>query len=125
MEMVEVKVSELSGAALDWAVAIAGAVTEVDNGLRFRRDGRPTVGGDFVIPYEPSVNWSQGGPLIEEHRISLEDIGIGWIASPRCCTTDKGSMEPQDSESLLIAACRAIVAAKLGETVSVPSEFLP
>lgn len=121
MEMVEVKTAELSGAALDWAVAATGAVTEDENGLRFRANGRPTVGGDFVIPYEPSVTWSQCGPLIDAHAVMLcypTTDGDPWEAS---CI---GDAEWHFGSTPQIAICRAIVAAKLGETVSVPKELL-
>lgn len=128
MEMVEVKTSDLEGAALGWAVAITGAVTVEQNGLDFDARGRPTVGGYMNIPYEPSKNWAQGGTLIEKYQIEFsicEDTGsvgaslLAWRSFGKSHRTrwSKGGAH-------LIAACRAIVAAKLGDVVSVPAEVL-
>lgn len=126
MNMIEVKTAELSGAALDWAVAMTGAVTVEQNGLDLDARGRPTVGGDMRIPYEPSKNWGQCGPLIVSRMVAIDyprPLRDGespeWVAQ---CWRPYGCGA---GESPLIAACRAIVAAKLGDTVQVPAELLP
>lgn len=129
MKTKEVKTSELIGAALDWAVAKA------DGGEYKPYQFASNIDAPFcdacVFPdgrafstFRPSSDWSQGGPLIEKYRVSLEDVGIGWIATPRCCTSSEGVMKPQDHDFLLVAAMRAIVAAKLGDVVNVPVELV-
>lgn len=123
MNMIEVKTAELEGAALDWAVAMTGAVTVEQNGLDLDARGRPTVGGDMKIPYEPSKNWAQCGPLIEKYKLDigapLESKDGPWVAN-----TEWGHPLGHKAPTPLIAACRAIVAAKLGDTVSVPRELV-
>lgn len=131
-EFVEVKVSELSGAALDWAVA---QVEQID-GLVIHK-GRPSFEKEFDPDcwaddsclkafkcwkfYAPSTDWSQGGPLIEKHAIGF----VGYDAN-----NWQAFSSPEDvtwqcvGPTHLIAACRVIVAAKLGETVQIPKELI-
>jgi len=122
MNMVEVKTAELEGAALDWAVA----VTE---GLNIHC----VMAGGFVVnceEFSPSTDWAHGGPLIEKHRVWLipptECDPIGWDADVYEENGDEGTgvRAIQGCPTPLIAACRAIVAAKSGNTVSVPAELV-
>jgi hypothetical protein len=124
---VDVQVSGLAGAALDWAVAKVEGVfvhvgdPELADDLRifFVRDGcMPTI-----VRYQPSTDWRQGGPLIQAQQIELEWDGVDgkalwWKA------THQDIAQFQMGETPLIAACRAIVAAHLGEVVSVPAELI-
>lgn len=74
--------------------------------------------------WTPSVDWSQGGPLIEEHSVCLATVGGKWFAA---FEPGQGLMEWNDSgsgDTALVAACRAIVHAKLGETVKIPVELI-
>ncbi|MBD1590232.1 phage protein NinX family protein [Pseudomonas typographi] len=127
-DFVEVKTQDLEGAALDWAVAKA------TNAPELKISARGTVICTYEIPegscwtsfYEPSTDWSQGGPLIEKYGVSLDCIAPlnSWEAfvwgGPSACN---GFIA--EAETPLIAACRAIVASVLGDTVSVPRELLP
>lgn len=152
MNMVELKVEELSGAALDYAVAIATEAWKSAHTLyptmtldpRFSGvELRPYPRGEFgsilmtcvLVPnnpfrqdpqaYLPSADWSHGGPLIDKYRVDIssppsDTSPAGWDArvdDGQCLLWIKGSTP-------LIAACRAIVAAKLGPTVSVPAELV-
>lgn len=101
MKTITINTAELSGAALDWAVAVAVCKRPVD------RAG-----------YSPSTDWSQGGPLIERHDVwlSSEAIPGPWLASINGCGLETGPTP-------LIAACRAIVYRVLGDTVAVPAEM--
>lgn len=110
MEMVEVKASELIGAALDWAVAKA----EGDD--HWTSDRNVDWFAWRMRNWKPSTDWSQGGPLIDKYRVAFEDNLGDWFA----CIP--GGMA--NGETHLIASCRAIVAAKLGDTVQVPAELL-
>ena len=116
--MTKIKTSELQGAALDWAVGSS-------LGMELRVSGYPDGEGgtEFTfaakIPggykaYTPSTNWSQGGPLIESHEVEIE--AGPWSA---CC-----GIKTMHGDTILEAACRAIVSAKLGDEVDVPEELL-
>lgn len=118
MTIVEVKTAELIGYALDWAVGVACK----DSEPRLYPDIRGFwLLGPFGKPWNPSEDWSQGGPLIEKLGITLlppRYPGDKWGATydTQSCMFDGGTA--------LIAACRAIVAAKLGDTVQVPEELI-
>jgi hypothetical protein len=95
------KTSELTGAALDWAVHQA----------RFE-------GACHDEPFPSySTDWAQGGPIIERERINLEPFsninGEQWSADGEW-----------DSPTPLIAAMRCYVASKLGDEVEVPDEMV-
>ena len=110
---IDVKTSELIGEALDWMIA------KVEGRLSQDTTGR---GRGLCKPYcySPSTLWIQGGPLIEKYN-----IGFGLYED--CILAITGHNEFAGSaygKTHLIAACRAIVHAKLGETVSIPAELL-
>lgn len=80
------------------------------------------------VPWSPSADWSQGGPLIEKHRMDFTFDRDGLVFAYLC---DENGIELPSSHKWeafgpthLIAACRAIVAAHLGEVVSVPAELV-
>ncbi len=116
----KIKVSEASGPVLDWMVAQA-------NGVKVSKLGPGNKPGVWLVsgegwyekrePYKPSTDWSQGGPIIERERISIENSEkYGWVASK------KGPCEI--GPTALIAAMRCYVTAKLGEEVEVPNEVI-
>ena len=135
--LVVVKISDLTGAPLDWAVAqvekVDGLVTHKGRPA-FERDFDPDCWADETDLeafkcwqfYTPSTDWGRGGPLILGRGVSLRCIAPlnAWEAD---CWDD--SVVPSrycqnEAETPLIAACRAIVASVLGDTVSVPKELL-
>lgn len=96
------KASELTGAALDWAVAQCEGIS-VRNGF------------DDNCP-EYSTSWSQGGPIIEREQIAIYlEYQDSWAA------TDGNYRMPGDTP--LIAAMRCYVASKLGDEVNLPGEL--
>jgi len=118
------KTSELTGAALDWAVA---KCEEVGGQAYLREDPNPASRIGAKILYDPlndaylcySTNWAQGGPIIEREKICLVGMSKGgW----------KASIGQQDysfaSETPLLAAMRCYVASKLGDEVEIPEELL-
>lgn len=110
-EFVEVKTSELSGEALNWAVAKV-------EGLNIHC----VMHGGFVVDceeYLPSTDWSRAGPLIDKYRLDLE-----WISSSSCRASQSPYAPGGFGRTYLVAACRAIVASVLGHTVSVPKELM-
>ena len=95
------KVAELSGAALDWAVA--------------KCEYFPVRSGfDDNCP-EYSTDWAQGGPIIEREGIALGQTGDGWEA------TCDGAVYISGQTSL-IAAMRCYVMNTLNEEVEIPEE---
>lgn len=118
-EFVEMKTQDLSGAALDWSVARADGVEISLAGAH----PHAVVGGRLVGNYAPSTNWNQGGPLIEKYKLDigapLENKSGPWNAA-----TEWAHPMGYKGDTPLVAACRAIVASSLGETVSVPRELL-
>ncbi|MCJ2375159.1 phage protein NinX family protein [Pseudomonas sp. RGM 3321] len=124
-EFVEVKTADLVGAALDWVVAIAVGCQEISATSAGVTCIYGMSDGDtcWTNLYQPSLDWSQGGPLIEKYKLDigapLENKSGPWNAA-----TEWGHPDGYKGETPLIAACRAIVASVLGETVSVPKELL-
>jgi hypothetical protein len=112
------KVSELTGAALDWAVAKAEGI-ELSNGCynRLLVDGRMSTGQKMLTPYNPSTDWAHGGPIIEREKMTLEWTGEDWMAYIR---HDEEYFGPTP----LIAAMRCYVASKLGDEIEVPDEIV-
>lgn len=112
------KTSELTGSALDWAVAKAC----LDDTLSIYFDeatGEPLHRDDMDAPeWKPSTNWSQGGPIIEREGITLLRLDADWEAQSN--TTPLFAM---DGPTPLIAAMRCFVASKLGDEVEVPAEL--
>lgn len=111
------KTSELIGAELNCWVAQADGetvyhYTDLILGKYYTKDIYTP------IPYSPSTNWQQGGPLIEKYKL---DVFFTWKASrwdalisddPSCSYRYRG-----EGETPLIAVCRCIVASKYGDEV--------
>lgn len=89
------KTSELTGAALNWAVGKAEG-----------------LGGIFA-PVDYCGKWEHGGPIIERENICLWTEGYDWEAK------QYGVWEEWASTPL-IAAMRCYVGSKLGNDVDVP-----
>jgi len=120
------KTSELTGAALDWAVAKsighleAGRVV-VDLEYCSGEDPvrwEPQLSTYYSSAYAPSTDWAQGGPIIEREKIELFIRDEKWFAYSSNST-------PEDfyGETPLIAAMRCYVASVLGDEVDVPEEL--
>lgn len=108
------KTSELTGAALDWAVALIEFPAphyEDDDRLVY-------VHGDDEFQFAPSTDWAQGGPIIERELIDVVRVGI----SNRCASRsiEDGSIVRGYGLTPLIAAMRCYVASKLGDEIEVP-----
>jgi hypothetical protein len=101
------KTDDLTGAALDWAVAKC-------EGLDYFE---PEIG-----PMEPqySTDWAQGGPIIEREGISIE--WQGWGGDEQSIAYIRHD-EEYFGPTPLVAAMRCYVAARLGDEIEVPEEF--
>lgn len=117
--MKTIKVAEATELQLDWLVA----KVEDKNGV-LHDDGITQCiviaapSGVYKGTYSPSINWAQGGPIIERELISVCSMTTDWFAkySPSGAT--------QDGPTPLIAAMRCYLVGKLGETVEVPKELV-
>lgn len=121
----KVKVSELSGPALDWAVGKAvGLELKVPDGFN-----KPYwhMGGElYCSKFQPSTEWMQGGPLIQRFAVTLAPYSVDVSGKPHYWVAEPWGdcPEPIDGETALIAACRAIVAGKFSEEIEIPDELL-
>lgn len=128
-DLIEVRVSNLVGAPLDWAVAMAEGFKSDPERLTnvWLNEEDPTSvsirGVEMGYGFRPSSNWEHGGQLIDKHSGTAQHIpglpvdlcysggpaGAGvWCYGP----------------TALIAFCRGLVNHKLGDTVQVPKELI-
>ncbi len=115
------KTNELTGAALDWAVAKCEGTL-----------------GHYVQPNEKrgtikwettpstrrySTDWAQGGPIIEREGVTLTqyDDYPNWSAT--LYATDYNEHTHVTAPTPLIAAMRCYVASKLGDEIDLPKEL--
>lgn len=113
-EVIEVKTKELTGAALDRAVEMALGGVRVGHRLDL------PCGYWCLGLWRPSIDWGHCGPLIDKFM-----IGFGVYSDAYLAVIGVNEMSGAElGQTHMIAACRAIVAAKLGDTVSVPKELM-
>jgi hypothetical protein len=102
------KVSDLKDELLDYWVAKADRASEVH-----------VVDAHCLIDHlrwEPSVDWSQGGPIIEKERINLSySLESG---SEHCVAYMRSGRNRQKGLTPLVAAMRCYVDSKFGDEVS-------
>ena len=107
------RTSELTGAALDWAVA--------------KCEGR---GNDGTWDENFSSNWLLGGPIIEREGIAIDCVRCDWSIESWCAALvyedvefDGVTRAEKYGPTPLIAAMRCFVASKLGDEVEIPNEL--
>ena len=101
------KTAELTGAALDWAVAKCEGLLHDD--------------GTVSDYWQPSELWEQAGAIIEREGINTYQLRNGtWQANLDYGMSDEAIYY---APTPLIAAMRCYVASKLGDTVEVPKEL--
>ena len=119
------KTSELTGAALDWAVAKAEGATDfwfdtvATHWVKLDGKDRALRYG-WAQSYLPSTDWAHGGPIIEREKISV------WARSEDFAAESfNGGQEGLTLEgpTPLIAAMRCYVASKLGDEIEIPKEL--
>ncbi|MFG0272398.1 phage protein NinX family protein [Pseudomonas sp. zjy_14] len=123
-DLIQVRVSNLVGAPLDWAVAKATAAGEI----KVSEQGVSCIyetpeGGCWTNLYQPSKDWSQGGLLIDEHSGTSQHIpglpdDVCYAGGPA------GAGVWCYGPTALIAFCRGLVNHKLGDIVQVPKELI-
>lgn len=120
------KVKDLEGPSLDWAVAkceFPHLIWGETIGLSSHARGLIVI-PEFKEPkcyWSPSSSWTKGGPIIERERITVENFKGGgkWSAFK----FDTGDCEIA-AETPLIAAMRCYVASEVGEEIDVPDELI-
>lgn len=129
----KVKTADLTGAALDWAVALAAGMNP--RTTRGFGTGRSFTSVWTVGPFEPSTSWAQGGPLKEANKIITAPICGQWCAfhpqgkAYECGALNYNYIDVNDEqadavgETELEAMCRAIAWGKFGDEVEVPDEL--
>lgn len=117
--------TELTGAALDWAVA------------KTLEPGKFWTSAEHLKTFHPSTDWAIAGPIIEREdfnvtrvtRAETTERGTdilrmdGWSA----CTTESAYWRTPKrgfGPTPLVAAMRLLVATKLGDTVIVPDDVV-
>jgi hypothetical protein len=107
------KTSELTGAALDWAVAKCKGELE------------------YWPEIEYSTDWAQGGPIIAREGISVTQFKQGEVdacdVNMWCAAYNRDDFGDDTlsctAPTFLIAAMRCFVASKLGDNIEIPEEL--
>jgi hypothetical protein len=129
--MKSIKVSELTGAALDWAAAKCEGHESRCPWL-LEKEGYAAwqsyenAWGNPLPNY--STDWKQGGPIIEREGISIakleETLPDAMAPHPACWSGHIDGVFVRYGPAPLIAAMRCYVAFKMGDTIEVPEELL-
>jgi hypothetical protein len=117
------KTAELTGKQLDFWVA--QAIIETPKGLRSDEVAATrlfkSLGPEADTPFEPSFNWAQGGPIIENKKIMVAWNIDHWIAGSHEASEHPGG-HIWTGRTPLIAAMRVCVASVFGDEVPAPLE---
>ena len=110
------RTTELTGAALDWAVAKCEGEPQYITSKPWR-----TMWPSY------STDWAQGGPIIEREGIGIQFVPAGtsqgWWAIKDSPFHDRSRPDETRGDTPLIAAMRCYVASKLGDEIELPKEL--
>ena len=125
-DLIEVNTAYLVGEQLAWAVAKAEGLDAHVVKPHYGTPARVFVQyrGEVIERcerYNPQESWALGGQLIEKYRVGFGLYSDSFFAVTGLDDASGGA----DGSTHLLAACRAITAAKLGDTVQVPKELMP
>jgi len=122
MNMIEVKLADLEGRALDWAVAqVTGVAVKLcppHNGTYWR-----VSLADRGYAYRPSTDWNQGGPLVDKYAKSFGMVDSSEPPRFRAFARDnspEGFCRIAGGATILQAFCRALVRLHRGDEVMIP-----
>ena len=103
------RTADLTGAALDWAVA------KCEVGAEFI--------GEIDDPHFYSTDWALGGEIIERERIAITGTNFPWWECDSGWYAHIGDCYSHGTTPL-IAAMRCYVASKLGNEIELPEELM-
>lgn len=140
MEITERETGLLSGLTLDWAVATAlGEHVELRTGPGGVKQLVHFPDGATPRPWSPSTIWAQGGPVLalmlrsgawlaQPYRVGLNDhLSVCNFDNEGILTDHSGTTQryiESHGIDLLVATCRALAMARLGDRISVPVELV-
>ena len=106
---IKVRTENLSGAALCWAIESIEGVGQLQT-------------EQLQLPFARQVDGSAAERLVAKYDVWLErGWSNNWLANARA---DRDPCERQPGETRAIAVCRAVVAVRIGNTVSIPAELI-
>jgi hypothetical protein len=109
------KTNELTGAALEWAVAKCEGLAVSDRATKWRAEN---------CPHLYATDWAIGGPIIDRENMAISHSPYDHVFYGRSrpwCAEKKGRIEYGSTP--LIAAMRCYVASKLGDEIDIPKEL--
>lgn len=115
IEMIEVRARELTGSALDYCTLVANGkqARMTESGVRL------AIGGSVFKRFSPTSDSRLASEQILSHRVRFDTLLPGFAFSARVGEVVCGG------DTIDIAACRAIVVAKLGEAFALPRNVAP
>jgi hypothetical protein len=119
----KIKTSELTGAALDWAVAKCENDIVI---LNYKGAEQVEKFKRLHMCYAYSTNWAFGGPIVEREIAELARCRSGdgpVYFEARCGMEGAPGHAITHGPTPLIAAMRCYVASKLGDEIDVPEEL--
>lgn len=127
---IKVKAGDLTGVALDWAVAKCegwtlrtGKSSWFGDDPWFERKDEGSTHRLAIWRRNYSANWKLAGPIIEREQVQIDPLtrhrckNSEWQAQVWC------SFSVATGPTPLIAAMRCYVAAKLGDEIEVPVDL--
>lgn len=126
----KIKTSELTGVALDWAVAKCEGYEQCNHPhlaqvWMERRNARGVTDYCHISSLRYSTEWAQGGPIIEREKIDLY-LSTGHFAAAQWINIPGGGQlisKATDAPTPLIAAMCCYVASKLGDAIDIPDSL--
>lgn len=131
----KVNVSELKGRALNYAVAVClwGDPSKTKSFFNWIKSEKFVCASNNPWPedeeneFNPSENWAHGGPLIEMHRMTLQQhSGPAAIINDDDNSVDYDGtmMVAAEGDTILEAAMRCLVAYEAGIDIEIPDELM-
>lgn len=127
----KIKTSDLTDAGLDWAVSqCMKRIVKTPERFGIETFG-PLFSKGYKYPcwgtrkYAPSIDWNDGGPIIQREKISVSSPFIREDGTPELTWgANIRNVSSQVGPTALIAAMRCYVASVLGDEVDVPEELV-
>lgn len=116
----KIKVSELQGAALDWAVAKCEGWIDDWNSWMYESSVADIAESGS---YHPSTDWALAGPIIERERIHICPVFMDDCAHTQAWVDGRNTDKSYGSTPL-IATMRCYVARKMGDEIEIPDKLI-